>query len=140
MRSDSSSSSRLSRALPYAPLSPTTPSDWFTSFVPGGSYPNGTWYSDPCDANNRTLCSTRYHNQEQSPAYPSGDGDCDAPTCDCGKVPCGFYFFNHSSTTVVNGQTFLDWFIHDYMFNSVGASPLVSVFFWDGSFFPGCRW
>ena len=94
--------------------------DWFTSFVPGGSYPNGTWYvggricgkrllyprrtaypynltllapplffyrySDPCDANNRTLCSTRYHNQEQSPAYPHGDGDCNAPTCDCGKV------------------------------------------------------
>ena len=64
--------------------------DWFVAFKPGGSEPGGKWFSDPCDANNRTLCSDRYHNQEQSPAYPSGDGNCDAPTCDCGKVPCGF--------------------------------------------------
>ena len=41
-----------------------------------------------------------------------------------------FYLWNHSSTAVVNGQTFLDWFIHDYMFNTVGSSPLVSGFFW----------
>ncbi len=41
----------------------------------------------------------------------------------------------HSSTTVVNNQTFLDWFIHDYMFNAVGSSPLVSGFFWDD-----CAW
>ncbi len=33
--------------------------DWFTAFTPGGSKPGGSWYSDPCDANNRTLCSTR---------------------------------------------------------------------------------
>ena len=46
-------------------------------------------------------------------------------------MPCGFYVFNHSSTAVVNGQTFRDWFIHSYMINNVGASPLVSGFFWD---------
>jgi hypothetical protein len=40
--------------------------DWFTTFTPGGSKPGGGWYSDPCDANNRTLCSNAYHNQEQS--------------------------------------------------------------------------
>jgi hypothetical protein len=29
----------------------------------------------------------------------------------CGSnVPCGFYIWNHSSTTVVHGQTFLEWF------------------------------
>jgi hypothetical protein len=106
--------------------------DWFSAFTPGGSKPGGGWYSDPCDANNRTLCSDRYHNQEQSPGYPSGDGNCDAPTCDCGKIPCGFYFFNHSSTTVVNGQTFAQWFKDSYIFDSQGTSPLVSGFYFDG--------
>ena len=36
----------------------------------------------------------------------------------------------HSSTTVVNGQTFQEWFIYSYMFNEVGQSKLVSGFFW----------
>ena len=27
----------------------------------------------------------------------------------------GFYVWNHSSTTVVNGQTFQDWFIYSYV-------------------------
>jgi hypothetical protein len=26
--------------------------------------------------------------------------------CDCGTKPCGFYVYNHSSTAVINGQTF----------------------------------
>ena len=69
--------------------------------------------------------------QEQSPGYPHGDGDCAAPGCDCGKAPCGFYLWNHSSTAVVHNQTFQQWFIHDYMLNEVGMSPLVSGFFWD---------
>jgi hypothetical protein len=42
--------------------------DWFVGFKPGGSYPNGSYYSDPCDANNRTLCSDRYHNQVKTGA------------------------------------------------------------------------
>lgn len=37
---------------------------------------------------------------------------------------------NHSSTTKVNGKSFQDWFIHDYILNEVGMSPLVSGFFW----------
>ena len=36
--------------------------------------------------------------QEQTPGFPHGDGDCAAPGCDCGKSPCGFYLWNHSST------------------------------------------
>jgi hypothetical protein len=31
----------------------------------------------------------------------------------------------------VNGQTFQQWFIHSYVLNEVGSSPLVSGFFWD---------
>jgi len=47
------------------------------------------------------------------PGFPHGDGDCAPPGCDCGTIPCGFYVWNHSSTTVVNNQTFQDWFIND---------------------------
>ncbi len=68
--------------------------------------------------------------QEQTPGYPHGDGDCAAPACDCGTKPCGFYLWNHSSTTIVKGQSFRDWFIHSYVLNEVGMSPLVSGFFW----------
>ena len=94
-------------------------SDWFVKFKP-----DAPWYSPKCDNNyNPPKCSDYFHMQEQTPNYPHGDGDCAAPACDCGTKPCGFYLWNHSSTTVVNGQTFQDWFIHDYMFNEVGRSP-----------------
>jgi hypothetical protein len=53
-------------------------------------------------------------------------------------VPCGFYVFNHSSTAVVKGQTFRDWFINSYMMNDLGSSPLVSGFFWDDVWNPEC--
>jgi hypothetical protein len=75
---------------------------------------------------NKTDCSDYYHNQEQSPAFPHGDGDCGAPNCDCGNnVPCGFYIWNHSSTTVVHGQTFLEWFRDDYIFDYQGESTVI---------------
>mmetsp|Transcript_894 Transcript_894/g.2044 ORF Transcript_894/g.2044 Transcript_894/m.2044 type:complete len:441 (-) Transcript_894:36-1358(-) len=108
---------------------------WFLKFKP-----RGPWFSSKCDNNyNPPLCSDYYHSQEQSPGYPHGDGDCVAPACDCGKVPCGFYVWNHSSTAVVKGQTFQDWFIHSYMLNSVGSSALVSGFFWDDVWNPECN-
>jgi hypothetical protein len=69
--------------------------------------------------------------RQQSPGYPHGDGDCPAPNCNCGKVPCGFYWWNHSSTTIVNGQSFLDWFKDTYIFDAQGTSPLVSGFYFD---------
>ena len=61
-------------------------SDWYIKFKP-----QGPWSSKKCDTAQPTLCSDLYHSQEQSPGYPHGDGDCVAPGCDCGKVPCGFY-------------------------------------------------
>lgn len=76
--------------------------------------PVGPWYSKKCDSANGSLCSDFYHSQEQSPGYPHGDGDCAAPACDCGANPCGFYVFNHSTTAVVNNQTFLDWYLDTY--------------------------
>ncbi len=101
--------------------------DWFIKFKPVGP-----WYSSKCDNNyNPPLCSDLYHNQEQTPGYPHGDGDCAAPNCDCGGVPCGFYIWNHSSTTVVNNQTFLQWFRDSYVFDYQGTSPLVSGMYFD---------
>merc|ERR1711934_1128969 len=109
--------------------------DWYIKFKP-----KGPWYSKKCDAVNKTDCSEAYHCQEQSPAYPHGDGDCGAPNCDCGRnVPCGFYIWNHSSTTVVHGQTFQEWFINSYMLNKVGMSPHVSGFFWDDVWTQNCH-
>lgn len=93
---------------------------------------DGPWNQPKCDTNyDPPKCSDYFHMQEQSPGFPHGDGNCAAPACDCGTMPCGFYLWNHSSTTVVKGQTFQDWFIHTYMFNEVGDSDLVSGFFWD---------
>ena len=101
--------------------------DWYVKFKP-----KGPWYSQKCDAVNKTDCSELYHNQEQSPGFPHGDGDCGAPNCDCGTgVPCGFYVWNHSSTTVVHGQTFLEWFRDSYVFDYQGSSPLVSGMYFD---------
>jgi len=101
--------------------------DWFVKFKK-----EGPWQAPKCDNNySPPKCSDFFHMQEQSPGYPHGDGDCAAPACDCGTKPCGFYLWNHSSTTVVKGQSFQDWFIHSYMFNEVGSSDLVSGFFWD---------
>ena len=102
-------------------------SDWFVKFKK-----DGPWHSPKCDSyGSPPKCSDNYHMQEQTPGYPHGDGDCAAPGCDCGNAPCGFYLWNHSSTTVVKNQTFRDWFINDYILNEVGMSPLVSGFFWD---------
>jgi hypothetical protein len=100
---------------------------WFIDFKP-----QGPWFSPKCDQNfDPPKCSDHFHMQEQSPGYPHGDGDCKAPGCDCGVAPCGFYLWNHSSTAIVHGQSFREWFIHSYMLNEVGMSPLVSGFFWD---------
>ena len=80
-------------------------SDWFVDFKK-----EGPWHSPKCDNNFKPpKCSDHYHMQEQTPGFPHGDGDCAAPGCDCGKHPCGFYLWNHSSTTTVKGQSFQDW-------------------------------
>ena len=85
----------LVKALPWftttreAMTDPSTADAWFLPFKPGGSLPNGTWHVPACDdAYDPPLCSTRYHDRDQTPGYPHGDGSCSAP-CDCGGVPCG---------------------------------------------------
>jgi hypothetical protein len=44
-----------------------------------------------CDTNySPPKCSEFYHDQEQSPGHPKGDGSC-TDNCDCGQNPCGEY-------------------------------------------------
>jgi hypothetical protein len=50
--------------------------DWYFSFKP-----NPPWFSKKCDAAVPSLCSDLFHEQEQSPGFPHGDGDCAAPGC-----------------------------------------------------------
>jgi hypothetical protein len=99
-------------------------------FLPFGR--NVTAHVPRCDTNyNPPLCSDLYHDQEQTPGYPSGDGVCAAPACDSGTVPTGEYLFDHRAANVsVGGITFLQWFIHQYIMNPTGGgSDLVSGFY-----------
>jgi len=110
-------------------------SSWFIKFkgftdtpYPGGQgkAQNGSFHVPTCDwYNNGTepRCSGFYHDQEQSPEHPGGgapypvDGAC-ITQCDCGSTnPCGEYIFDHRGGEV-NGQTFRDWFIHEYMISN----------------------
>eukprot|EP00051_Salpingoeca_urceolata_P027693 m.482796 g.482796 ORF g.482796 m.482796 type:complete len:583 (-) comp22669_c0_seq1:268-2016(-) len=56
-------------------------------------------------------CSGFYHDQEQTPEYPRGDGSC-LQECDCGVAPCGEYIFDHRN------NSFADWFINEYMISN----------------------
>lgn len=84
-------------------------------------------------------CSTKFHDSVQTPGFPHGDGDCAPPGCDVGKtLPIGAYLFNPAAAnTSVNGQTFTEWFIDDYLFGEYGGSnPNISGFFFDDQFNP----
>jgi len=105
-----------------------TDAPWFIMFAG-----NGPWTSPNCDANyDPPKCTKYFHTQMDTPrpaGRGQGYGECfpkDNKTgCDCGTKPCGFFVFNHSSTAVVNGQTFQQWFLDSYMFNEIGGSKLV---------------
>lgn len=53
-------------------------------------------------------------------------------------LPIGAYLFNPAAAnTSVNGQTFTEWFIDDYLFGpNGGANPNISGFFFDDQFNP----
>ena len=89
-------------------------SSWFIKF---GDYKAGTNHSsgdpdtyntNPCDA---TKCSGLYHEQTQVPEWTGDrkhvvDGNCQEE-CDCGKLPCGNYIFDHRN------DSFSEWFLSD---------------------------
>ena len=78
-----------------------------------------------CDTNfDPPRCSQLYHDQTQTPGYPDGDGVCAAPGCDVGDVPIGEYLFDPRAANVsVNGQTFIQWWIDEYV------TSLAAIFF-----------
>lgn len=81
----------LVKALPWytnvwTKLADPAYAGWFVAFNAQNTTP---YHVPPCDDSyDPPLCSTRYHDQDQTPGYPHGDGSCAEP-CDCGGVPCG---------------------------------------------------
>lgn len=125
------------KALPWYTLVRTKVTDpayakWFLPFGPP-TVGNG-WHVPACDDNySPPLCTSLYHDQGQTPGYPHGDGDCAAPACDVGSVPVGEYLFDFRSLDVaVNGQTFRDFYLNEYMFGPTGLGhPGISGFYVD---------
>ena len=101
---------------------------WFLKFKDGadGRGPlhhdgDGTYHHPVCDHNySPPKCSDLFHSQTQTPGHPTGDGNCVNGPCDCGRVPCGMYLFDHRSTAVINGQTFRDWLVHNLTVSPTG--------------------
>lgn len=87
------------RALPWftnvrEKLDDPAYSHWFLKFKPGGSLRNGSWHVPACTGSGAARkCSALYHDQEQTPEHPAGDGSC-ADWCDCGAQPCGEYLWD----------------------------------------------
>ena len=58
----------------------------------------GKYHVPPCDESySPPKCSVFYHDQEQSPGHPKGDGNC-VEKCDCGSNPCGEYLWCANTT------------------------------------------
>ena len=69
-------------------------SGWFLKFRDDGK---GTGYfSNPCT---EKKCSIFYHDQDQTPEHPHGDGSC-KDECDCGTNPCGEYLWDHRNSSL----------------------------------------
>ena len=82
---------------------------WFLKFSPE-VLANHTKARVPvCDANyDPPKCSVFYHDQEQTPQHPHGDGSCTQP-CDCGCVPCGEYLWDHRN------QSLRTWLVEEHL-------------------------
>ena len=109
-----------------------------------------TTYHEPvCDkAFTPPKCSPLYHAQVQTmetKAWPSQqdsgalappDGLCTGKACDCGRVPCGMYLFdhrkgNHQVCTGWGGcMTLREWFVHNLTVSETGLkNPAIDGFF-----------
>lgn len=96
---------------------------WFLKFDVHNSTP---YHVPPCDDNyDPPKCSPFYHDMEQTPNFPKGDGDCPGP-CDCGVHPCGEYLFDYSNAT--NGLA--DFIVNDFILgpNGLGNENLTGFY------------
>eukprot|EP00040_Diaphanoeca_grandis_P030025 m.176861 g.176861 ORF g.176861 m.176861 type:complete len:442 (+) comp31864_c0_seq2:206-1531(+) len=121
-------------------------SGWFLSFDPAKE---GHYAQPPCDLHRpdpTAICSTLYHDQRETPeakAYcwhnqsAPGCGDVYVPwdpsqfctePCDCGKMPCGEYVFDHRNASL------RQWLLDVYIGGNEGIGhPDISGIFIDDS-------
>ncbi len=94
---------------------------------PGGQWPKVT----ACTPGQG--CSDRYHDQWSSPQCNTSTslppnhrfGWCNE-TCDCGKVPCGEYVFDHRNSSLS------DWLVQEFLLGATGlGSEFVDGYFLD---------
>lgn len=107
---------------------------WFLNFSAAVQANHSLAHVPVCDANYEPpLCSHLYHDQEQTPGYPTGDGNCAAPACDVGAVPVGEYLFDPRSANVsIHGQSLIEWFVDEYFGGPAGlANPNILGFYID---------
>ena len=98
-------------------------SGWFLKFKDGV---NGTYRSSPCTG---SKCSAFYHDQDQTPEHPHGDGSC-TDDCDCGPgLPCGEYLWDHR-----NGSMLRRWLVDEFVLGPDGVAhkDIDGVFLDDG--------
>ena len=97
---------------------------WFLNFtVPPAEIKQNGNANTTCDLNfDPPKCSLAFHETTHAPGYPDGDGNCAAPGCDVGTIPVGAYLFNPAAANhSVNGQTFTEWFVDEYVFGPNGG-------------------
>jgi hypothetical protein len=107
---------------------------WFLSFSSTVIANHSAAHVPVCDENfNPPKCSNLYHDHTQTPGYPQGDGNCSAPGCDVGSVPVGEYLFDPRAANLsIHGQTFVEWYVDEYLFGPTGAgNPNISGFYFD---------
>lgn len=77
------------------------------------------------------ICSDLYHGTEQVPRYPPiynglNDGNCSAPGCDCGGLPCGRYLFNHTNSSL------REWLVNEHILGDTAiGNPNISAIYLD---------
>jgi hypothetical protein len=117
-------------------------SPWFVKFSQAvqQNYSLSTADTPVCDHSySPPLCSKLYHDQS---ALPQAQYCLHAPhsrtphntSCDTGGVPIGSYLFDFRAANVsVNGQTMVQWYIEEYIFNELDGvgNPHVSGFYID---------
>ena len=119
---------------------------WFLPFKDGtnGTYahgpgasgnivgPGGQWHKVTACTPGQG-CSDRYHDQWSSPQCNTSTslppnhrfGWCNE-TCDCGKVPCGEYVFDHRNSSLS------DWLVQEFLLGATGlGSEFVDGYFLD---------
>jgi len=98
-------------------------SGFFLPFKAGGYYPNGTYHVPACTDGK---CSSLYHDQDQTPQHPHGDGSC-VNECNCGNQPCGEYLWDHR-----NGSMLRDFLINEFILGPTGLGhESISGFYFD---------